>query len=75
VAILDIAMPLLNGIETGRAITRACPSTRTIALTVHTENHMSSARYRRAYAAMFSRRRQPQISSEQSRKCPKARSI
>jgi DNA-binding NarL/FixJ family response regulator len=39
VAILDIAMPLLNGIETGRAITRACPSTRTIALTVHTENH------------------------------------
>ena len=39
VAVLDIAMPLLNGIETGRAITRACPSTRTIALTVHTENH------------------------------------
>src|SRR5439155_3585264 len=39
VAILDIAMPLLNGIETGRAIARACPSTRTIALTVHTENH------------------------------------
>jgi DNA-binding NarL/FixJ family response regulator len=39
VAILDIAMPLLNGIETGRAISRSCPSTRTIALTVHTENH------------------------------------
>jgi DNA-binding NarL/FixJ family response regulator len=39
VAILDLAMPLLNGIETGRAITRGCPSVRTIALTVHTENH------------------------------------
>ena len=39
VAILDIAMPLLNGIETGRAIARRCPSVRTIALTVHTENH------------------------------------
>jgi two-component system response regulator NreC len=39
VAILDIAMPLLNGIEAGRAISRRCPSVRTIALTVHTENH------------------------------------
>jgi len=39
VAILDLAMPLLNGIETGRAIARGCPSIRTIALTVHTENH------------------------------------
>lgn len=39
VAILDLAMPLLNGIETGRAISRSCPSVRTIALTVHTENH------------------------------------
>jgi two-component system, NarL family, response regulator NreC len=39
IAVLDVAMPLLNGIETGRAISRSCPSTRTIALTVHTENH------------------------------------
>ncbi len=39
VAILDIAMPLLNGIEAGREISRGCPSVRTIALTVHTENH------------------------------------
>jgi DNA-binding NarL/FixJ family response regulator len=39
VAILDIAMPLLNGIEAGRAISRGCPSVRMIALTVHTENH------------------------------------
>ncbi len=39
VAILDVAMPLLNGIEAGRAISRGCPTVRTIALTVHTENH------------------------------------
>ena len=39
IAILDLAMPSLNGIETGRAISRACPSVRTIALTVHTESH------------------------------------
>ena len=39
IAILDLAMPSLNGIETGRAISRGCPSVRTIALTVHTESH------------------------------------
>lgn len=39
VVILDVAMPLLNGIEAGRMISRGCPTVRTIALTVHTENH------------------------------------
>ena len=39
VAILDVAMPLLNGIEAGRVISHGCPTVRTIALTVHTENH------------------------------------
>jgi len=39
IAILDLAMPLLNGIETGRAIVRASAAVRTIALTVHTETH------------------------------------
>src|SRR5262249_7690556 len=39
IAILDLAMPLLNGIETGRAILRGSPGVRTIALTVHTETH------------------------------------
>lgn len=37
VAILDLAMPGLNGIEAGRAISRDCPSVRTIALTAHAE--------------------------------------
>src|SRR5215813_2104132 len=37
IAILDLAMPLMNGIETGRAILRGSPGVRTIALTVHTE--------------------------------------
>ena len=39
IAILDLSMPLLNGIETGRAIVRANTAVRTIALTVHTETH------------------------------------
>jgi len=39
IAILDLAMPLLNGIETGRSIIHANPTVRTIALTVHTESH------------------------------------
>ena len=38
VAILDLAMPLLNGVEAGRAISRDCPSVRTIALTAHSES-------------------------------------
>jgi two-component system response regulator NreC len=37
--ILDLSMPLLNGIETGRTMMKNCPSLRTIALTVHTESH------------------------------------
>jgi len=39
IAILDLAMPTLSGIETGRAISRSCASVRTIALTVHTERN------------------------------------
>src|SRR5207249_4520679 len=38
-AILDLSMPLLNGIETGRTMMKSCPSVRTIALTIHTESH------------------------------------
>ena len=35
VAVLDLAMPGLNGLEAARQIRRACPRTRTILLTVH----------------------------------------
>src|SRR5262249_35931346 len=38
IAVLDLAMPLLNGIGTARAIRRVCPSVTTIALTVHDED-------------------------------------
>jgi len=38
IAILDIAMPSLNGIDAAREILRASPDTRTILLTVHEEN-------------------------------------
>ena len=37
VAILDIAMPLLNGLETARRLREAVPQTKTIVLTMHTE--------------------------------------
>ena len=37
VAILDIAMPLLNGLETARRLREAVPHTKTIVLTMHTE--------------------------------------
>jgi len=38
IAVLDLAMPLWNGIEAGRAIRRTCRRARTIALTVHAED-------------------------------------
>lgn len=38
IAVLDISMPLLNGIETARAITKTCPGTRVVLLTMHGED-------------------------------------
>lgn len=38
VAILDLVMPRLNGIDATRAIRGTCPEVRTIALTMHTED-------------------------------------
>ncbi|MBI4271518.1 MAG: response regulator transcription factor [Candidatus Rokubacteria bacterium] len=39
VAIVDFAMPLLNGVDAAREILRACPRTKTILLTMHTDDH------------------------------------
>src|SRR5215475_7363189 len=39
VAIVDVGMPLLNGIDAAREIVRLCPRTRVILLTMHTEDH------------------------------------
>ena len=38
VAVLDLAMPVLNGLDAAREIGRASPRTRVILLTVHTED-------------------------------------
>ncbi len=38
VAVLDFTMPVLNGLDAARAILQASPETRTILLTVHTED-------------------------------------
>lgn len=39
IAIVDIGMPLLNGIDVARAIPGLSPDTRTILLTMHSESH------------------------------------
>ena len=39
VALIDIAMPLLNGLDAQREIQRLSPKTKTILLTMHTESH------------------------------------
>ncbi|HYX20553.1 MAG TPA: response regulator transcription factor, partial [Thermoanaerobaculia bacterium] len=38
VAILDLAMPLFNGIEAARSIRKSVPTTQLVALTVHSED-------------------------------------
>jgi two-component system, NarL family, response regulator NreC len=38
-AVLDFSMPLLNGIEAAREIRRVSPYTRTVLLTMYTEDH------------------------------------
>ena len=39
VAVLDYGMPLLNGIGAAREIMQSCPRTKTILLTMHTDDH------------------------------------
>jgi DNA-binding NarL/FixJ family response regulator len=46
VAVLDLAMPLLNGLDAARVILRECPSTRVVLLTMHTEEHQIVAALR-----------------------------
>jgi two-component system, NarL family, response regulator NreC len=38
VAVLDLSMPVLNGLDAAREILRSCPRTRVILLTMHTED-------------------------------------
>lgn len=39
VAVLDIAMPLLNGLDAARQVLQASPRTKAIVLTMHAEDH------------------------------------
>jgi two-component system, NarL family, response regulator NreC len=39
IAVLDVGMPILNGVEATREIVRCCPRTKAILLTMHTEDH------------------------------------
>jgi DNA-binding NarL/FixJ family response regulator len=49
VVILDLMMPLLNGLDAGREILQAWPKTRTILLTMHTEEHQIVAALRAGF--------------------------
>jgi DNA-binding NarL/FixJ family response regulator len=46
IAILDLLMPLLNGVDAARSILDASPRTRVILLTMHTEEHQIAAALR-----------------------------
>jgi len=39
VAVLDISMPLLNGIDAAREVAKVSPRTKTVLLTMYTEDH------------------------------------
>ena len=52
VALLDLSMPLMNGLEAGREIQRTRKDTHVVLLTMHAEDHMMAAALRagiRAY--------------------------
>ena len=52
VALLDLSMPLLNGLEAGREIQRTLPDTHVVLLTMHADAHVMSSAVRsgiRAY--------------------------
>jgi DNA-binding NarL/FixJ family response regulator len=46
VAVLDVSMPLLNGADAGRAIHRVSPKTKTVLLTMHTDDQYVTAALR-----------------------------
>jgi two-component system response regulator NreC len=46
VAVLDLAMPRLNGLDAGREILRIHPETRVILLTMHAQDHQIAAALR-----------------------------
>ena len=61
VAVLDYGMPLLNGIGAAREIMQACPRTKVILLTMHTDDHYVLKRSGWASRGSSSRPRRPRI--------------
>lgn len=52
VAVLDLSMPFLNGIDAAREIRRVSPTTRTIMLTMHTERQFILEGLRAGHAVL-----------------------
>jgi len=46
IAVLDLSMPVVNGLDAAREILRGCPRTRVVLLTMHTEEHQIVAALR-----------------------------
>ena len=58
VAVVDIGMPMLNGVDAAQQILRASPTTKIVALTMHAEDAYVMSALRAGVAATCSRPRQ-----------------
>ena len=68
VAVLDVSMPVLNGLDAAVAITKACPRTRTILLTMHAEDTYVLQALQMGVRGYVLRARPSRISSGRSRR-------
>lgn len=59
VAVLDLSMPELNGVEAGREILRSCPRTNVILLTMHIEDYQVAAALRAGIRGYVSKTQAP----------------
>lgn len=57
VAVLDLAMPVLNGLDAAREMPRVCPATKTILLTAHFEIHYILEAFRSGISGYVVKRR------------------
>src|SRR3954468_8917764 len=59
VAVVDLVMPTLNGLEAGRQILQRLPGTKVVLLTMQTEDHQVATALRAGIKAYLLKRRRP----------------